>query len=325
MIPTYNEEHNIGKCLESILAQRYPRDLLEITIVDDYSSDRTIEVAKAYNVRILYSGKRDAEFSKMIGLREARSDFFLYLDADIELVGPDCIAGTLRPLLENDDVVGSFPRFMPRKGDTAIGRFLRYHPLELDPVFEFFCTDISETIVTRRRDYYLCRFNPPRIPPIGICLYRRDILWRVIGHMKRFMDIDVPVILSENGYDKFAYVPGCGIYHSNVRTIVDLVNRRLRNLHTIFLPEVENRRFEYFDLSDANAVRRIVFWVIYANSLLPSVIRGIWRSINHKDIACMCEVPASLVLTDLLAWGFTHDKKGRRMLGSALSRLFRSV
>ena len=324
VIPTYNEERNIDRCLQSIFTQRYPQHSLEVIIVDDHSTDRTIEFAKTYDVRVLYSGMRDAELSKMIGLKEAQSDFFLYLDADIELVGPDWIAHILRPLLENDDVVGAFPRFLPRKDDAAIGRFLRYHPLELDPVLEFFCTDIDETVERKAQGYSVCKFTPPKVPPIGICVYRRDILWRIIGRMRRFMDIDVPVILSENGYAKFAYVPECGIYHSNVRTIMDLVNRRLRNLHTIFLPDVENRRFRYFELSDPKALRRILLWIVYANSVLPSVIKGIYKTIEHRDIACMCEAPASIMLTDLLVWGFMHDEKGRRLLMTGLRHLLAS-
>ncbi|MGC9009679.1 MAG: glycosyltransferase [Sulfolobales archaeon] len=43
---TYNREWIIGDVLRNILSQDYPKDLLRIVIVDNYSSDRTIEIAK---------------------------------------------------------------------------------------------------------------------------------------------------------------------------------------------------------------------------------------------------------------------------------------
>ena len=40
--PIYNEEKYIGQCVESILAQDYPKDDLEILFVDGMSTDDTI-------------------------------------------------------------------------------------------------------------------------------------------------------------------------------------------------------------------------------------------------------------------------------------------
>jgi len=319
VIPTYNEERNIRNCLDSIFSQQYPRDLLEVIVVDNYSTDKTIELVKGYDVKILYNKIRDAEVSKMVGLNESRGDFFLYLDADIQLVGEDWLRRIARPLEEVPEIIGSFPRFLPKKDDFAIGRFLRYHPLELDPVLEFFCTNIKETVVARGAKYEVCKFRPPKVPPIGICLYRRNPLVRTIGGFNKFMDIDVPVILSESGYDKFAYVPDCGIYHTNVRTIRDLLNRRLRNLRMTFLPELETRKFRYFGLQNAKDLTRILFWVFYANLLIPSFAKGIHKGIKYGDIACMYEPLVTLLLTDLIIWGFLRDEKGRTAIKSALT------
>ncbi len=56
IIPARNEEENIGPCIESILAQKYPESLFEIIVVDDHSDDRTAEVVHEYidrNVRCI--------------------------------------------------------------------------------------------------------------------------------------------------------------------------------------------------------------------------------------------------------------------------------
>jgi biofilm PGA synthesis N-glycosyltransferase PgaC len=48
IIPARNEEKTIGKCLQSLLEQTYPRDLIEIIVVNDYSTDDTEKVVKDF-------------------------------------------------------------------------------------------------------------------------------------------------------------------------------------------------------------------------------------------------------------------------------------
>jgi len=49
LIPARNEESNIGVCLQSLAAQRYPRDLFEVIVIDDHSVDRTAAVVKDFS------------------------------------------------------------------------------------------------------------------------------------------------------------------------------------------------------------------------------------------------------------------------------------
>ena len=46
-IPVYNREHYIGEAIESILAQSFPN--FELLLVDDGSTDRSVEVMRAYD------------------------------------------------------------------------------------------------------------------------------------------------------------------------------------------------------------------------------------------------------------------------------------
>ncbi len=51
-IPTYNNEDTLDKCLSSFRDQNYPE--LEIVIVDGYSKDNTVKIAKKYTNKIFY-------------------------------------------------------------------------------------------------------------------------------------------------------------------------------------------------------------------------------------------------------------------------------
>lgn len=48
IIPVRNEEKNIETCLQSILKQAYPTDLLELIIIDDHSTDNTFQILKQF-------------------------------------------------------------------------------------------------------------------------------------------------------------------------------------------------------------------------------------------------------------------------------------
>lgn len=322
IIPTYNEEKNIEQCLAAIFGQDYPKELLEVIIIDNYSEDRTIELAKKYEVKVYFNKIRDGEVSKIVGLYKATKELFLYLDADIKIVGKDWLSKLIKPLSENSDLIGSFPRFVPEPDDTVIGRYLRYHPLELDPVLQFFCTEIKDTVIEENKGYSICEFHPPKIPPIGICVYRREALMKIIGNMNKFMDIDVPVTLSKKGFRRFAYVPSCGIYHVNVKNLKDLIQKRLRNISKIYLPNVETREFKYFDLKNKKDIFKIISWIIYANLFIPEAIKGVYKTLKNKDIIFMFEPVVAMLLTDAIVLGFLRDKKGRKIITKNLKFLF---
>lgn len=76
VIPTLNEEKNISYVLDTI-----PKYVFEIIIVDGYSSDKTIEIAKKYNTKILYD--KEGKGSALIkGLNAAKGDIVIMMDAD---------------------------------------------------------------------------------------------------------------------------------------------------------------------------------------------------------------------------------------------------
>jgi len=93
IVPARNEEANISACLDSLLAQSYPRR--EVIVVDDRSEDGTAEVVRRYQqehpeVRLLqiedlppgWTGKTHALAR---AAEQARGDWLLFVDADMRL------------------------------------------------------------------------------------------------------------------------------------------------------------------------------------------------------------------------------------------------
>lgn len=83
VIPTYNSEKYIRRCLESILAVDYPPDKFEVIVVDGGSNDRTLQYVMSYpQVTILKSDNISIGNSRNIGARYASGKFLGFIDSD---------------------------------------------------------------------------------------------------------------------------------------------------------------------------------------------------------------------------------------------------
>lgn len=84
--PIYNEEKYIAKCLDSILEQDYPKDDLEIILVDGMSNDKTRDIVGKYTaqypfIRVIDNPNRIAPWAMNIGIKQAKGDIIMRLDA----------------------------------------------------------------------------------------------------------------------------------------------------------------------------------------------------------------------------------------------------
>jgi len=83
-IPCFNAEKHIEGCIKSVLSQSYPVD--EILIIDDGCTDKTIEKASKYNVKIFRNKEnKGLAFSRNKGILKAKNEFVASIDADIIL------------------------------------------------------------------------------------------------------------------------------------------------------------------------------------------------------------------------------------------------
>lgn len=83
VVPVYNEEKYIGKCLESLVRQTDPAD--EIIVVDNNSKDKTAAIAKTFPVRIVRERKQGMIPARNRGFNEARYEIIARCDADVIL------------------------------------------------------------------------------------------------------------------------------------------------------------------------------------------------------------------------------------------------
>ncbi len=85
IIPAYNEEKLIGKCLESVeRAKEYygKPSLIETIVVNNCSTDNTEKIALEYNAKVVFEEKRQIASVRNKGASFANSEVVAFLDAD---------------------------------------------------------------------------------------------------------------------------------------------------------------------------------------------------------------------------------------------------
>ncbi len=109
-IPAYNEEKTIAATIDSVLALDYPKEKLEIIVVDDGSTDNTLQIIKQYGgkgVKIFHKENGGKGSALNFALAKANGEFFTCLDAD-SFVDPDCLKKMLG-YFENKQVMAVTP------------------------------------------------------------------------------------------------------------------------------------------------------------------------------------------------------------------------
>src|SRR5712664_1809487 len=86
VVPCRNENKHIGRCLESILANDYPKDRMEILVLDGMSEDKTREIVQEHagrdaRIRLVDNPQKHIPVAMNIGIREARGERILKMDA----------------------------------------------------------------------------------------------------------------------------------------------------------------------------------------------------------------------------------------------------
>jgi glycosyltransferase involved in cell wall biosynthesis len=207
VVPVRNAELTIGLCLQAICKQLWEGNELEVIVVDNGSTDRTLQkIADEFpSVRLLQESKPGVSHARNLAIQEARGDWIAFTDADC-VPTPTWIQALVRRAAESQEasfVGGSIRALLPT---TSIGLFSENlfdqgHSIERENPPSF----ISANLFVRKADLVrVGMFNPKY--PRG---QDTELAWR--SHFQFGA--------------RFAYAKDAVVEHANVSTWIGLIRK----------------------------------------------------------------------------------------------------
>lgn len=202
IIPAKNEEKLIHKCITSLHQLDYPKDKMEIIIVDGLSTDNTRGVASEMGATVINNPKQTVSPGRNIGFIHAKGDLIAFTDADC-IVNPNWLSNCIK-YFENDSSVACAggPNLTP-SDESDFGKAVGF--VFDQPVFA------AGSIHARELD------EVKEVTSIPGCnaIYRQDVLAKVMPLDETMLTGD-DTLLNRKILDlgcKLLYTPDVIVYH----------------------------------------------------------------------------------------------------------------
>ena len=241
VIPTYKEERNIGNCLRAIFAQDYPRELLQVIVIDGNSPDRTAEIARSMGAEVVNCTLPNEDLKKPVAINgHACGEIIGLLDADnvipeepswlrrivapfddVEIWATDTLCYTFRPedtritkylaLLGGDDPIASYLGVNDRYCYFT-GKWTGAAHREID-----------------RGDYLEVELDPRQIPAMGSngFFFRKSLFNEVPNDP--FVHQVFAQDMVNKGHTKIAKVKQ-GLIHVQTNSFRDFLRKKIRRM-----------------------------------------------------------------------------------------------
>jgi glycosyltransferase involved in cell wall biosynthesis len=277
VIPTYNSEEYLVRCLKSIVTQNYSMDKVEIIIVDGGSTDGTLFFARLYGAKILYNPRRLAEYALPIGARAATGDLLVILAADNELVG-----SWLNPV---SDMFKIFPdlsclwgKLKASKDDPSI---VRYYELILSEPLAWFMNQNLKNYL-KQGSVFMVHSDKPLCWGANGLVYRLSDVKDLFNVNEYVGDCEFFQKMVNYGNNKVAYLENLLIYHHTVKSVWHWVKKWKRNFTEIFLKTRKVRKIDW--LYNGNFKLKLCLWLVYSLCPLISGVHAIYLMIRDRNI-----------------------------------------
>lgn len=103
IVPTYNEEKNIGKCLSALNGQSLPREEFEVIVVDGGSKDGTVKIAENLGAKVMRQASKGVGGARNDGVYASAGDLIATTDADC--MPPEVWLENISEAFERDSLI----------------------------------------------------------------------------------------------------------------------------------------------------------------------------------------------------------------------------
>jgi glycosyltransferase involved in cell wall biosynthesis len=294
IIPVLNEEKIVGQCLSALVKQSLPVDEFEVIVVDNGSTDRTIEIASEYHsvLRLSVLSKSTCNISAVrnAAAEIAKGTFLAFLDADC-LPSEEWLRRALARLRSGDGgVIGAFYTI----------------PLESGWVAKTWYGDLPTA-----------RQGPVSYVPSGTLFLARSVFWKVGGFdpsIQTSEDVELCQRVRADGYQVLGYAELSTVHLGTPQTIAAFYRKQL--WHGTGVRSAFTR-----NMLDRNFAKTILHTLYVSACLLLGTVTIPFALLAHKP-QVLALPPCLFILGSLITAVHAAKRRKKWSLVPALTFLY---
>ena len=216
-VPAYNEEENVKETVDSILNLDYPKDKLELIVVNDGSKDRTEEIVrriinnkKDFDIKLLSQENCGKGVAINKALSVAKGEFFATLDAD-STIKEDALRKIL-PVFVDQEVAAVLPLMKVKNPKTILQRLQR-----------------CEYLVNLFFKKLMSNLDCVHVAPGPFSTYRKSVIKKLGGFDRHNLTEDFEITLRLQKYHyKIVQLLSTDVYTKPPKTFIQFYKQRNR-------------------------------------------------------------------------------------------------
>jgi len=319
IVPTLNAERTLERCLVSVRAQDYPRELVEIVLADAGSTDATLDIAGRYEVdRIVPNPLRTGESGKSAAIEASTGELLALVDSDNVFDDRGYFSRAARLIVDgtadcaeplgwtwdpDDTLVNRYSALLGMNDPLSLflGNYNRYS--HLTGAF----TGMKPARITETEDAYIVEVRPDAVPTFGAngFILRRSALegldWR-----PRYFDIDMfqQMVTAGRGRVAVLKTETRHLFCDSIATFRRKQARRIRDY--FYHAGRHDRNYNY----RAVPAGKYVIFILYTLTVLPLLIQSLRGFRRKPDPAWWFHAPACWITLWEYGWGTLRSLTG---------------
>lgn len=265
IIPTYNGASRIGRCLDSLKKQNTGCDL-EVIVVNDGSTDNTVEVIRNYHswVRVLSQNNAGPAAARNRGASEASGHIIMFTDDDCE-TAPGWLNAMLQPFCDLE-VVGTKGAYRTNQ----VQLMARFVQAEYEDKYRIMAQHADIDFI----DTYSAAF-------------RRDKFLEMNGYDTEFPvacaeDVELSYRMAARGW-RMSFVPDAIVYHQHPNSLLGYIKKKFK---FAFWRVLAVRKNPQKAIKDTHTPQLMKFQLLFAPALVGCGV---------LDLIFMPAIPISLL------------------------------
>lgn len=215
IVPCWNEENTINKTVKSLLNLNYPKDKLNIFLINDGSTDNTLEVINKFagypNIKIFDKENGGKHTALNLGLSNLETEFISCLDADSE-ADPESLVRLMSYFEKDESTMAVAPSIIVNNPKTILQK-------------------------AQKAEYYMAVYikkmlgflGAIHVTPGPLTVFRKKVFDDLgpYRHAHNTEDMEIAYRMQKNGY-KIEQCNDAFVYTNTPRTPIKLYKQRVR-------------------------------------------------------------------------------------------------